>query len=113
MATLTDLSEALLGQWADSPRLRAVVTDVITPIRDEAVAAAETLTRMADPDTAEGVWLDRIGSRIGLPRPFTTDSTLDRRFGFDDAGRPFDQAPSREPPLPTRCSRYPTKTTAN
>ena len=46
-------------------------------------------------DTAEGVWLDYLGTRLGLKRPATTDPALDDRFGFDMAGLGFDQAPFR------------------
>ena len=44
-------------------------------------------------ETAEGVWLDAIGLRLGVARPSTTEGATDPRFGFDDAGEPFDIAP--------------------
>ena len=41
------------------------------------------------------MWLDYLGTRLGIERPATTDPAQDDRFGFDMAGSPFDQAPFR------------------
>ena len=91
-----ELSDVLLGQWRDAPRLRAVVTEVIQPIRDDALAAIERIEEMVDIDKSEGIWLDLFhGSRLGLLRPSTTDPARDERFGFDQAGVGFDQGPFR------------------
>ena len=46
-------------------------------------------------DDAEGVWLDYLGARVGVDRPATSNPAADLRFGFDDAGRGFDQVPFR------------------
>lgn len=75
--------------------MNALVRDVIVPLRTETFAAADRLVEMGDLDDAEGVWLDLIGLRLGLERPSTSDPTLDRRFGFDAAGEPFDTFPYR------------------
>ena len=69
-----------------------VVTDALQPILDGADTATATIERMLDIDEAEGVWLDYIGVRLGIRRPATNDPAQDERFGFDDAGEPFDQA---------------------
>jgi len=42
-------------------------------------------------DTAEGVWLDYIGERLGMPRPFVTE--VGDRFGFSSYQQAYDQAP--------------------
>ena len=55
--------------------------------------AIAQLKLMREIDTAEGIWLDRLGKRLGLMRPATTDPIADERFGYDDAGEPFDSAP--------------------
>ena len=86
-------SKLVIGQWIGSPRLRALIDVATDMVRDEAVPALERLALMRQVDTAEGVWLDRLGLRLGLRRPVTTDPAQDRRFGFDLAGLAFDAAP--------------------
>ena len=86
------LASLLIGQWLSSPRLMGVVTDALQPILDGADTSTADIERMLDIDEAEGVWLDYIGVRLGIRRPATTDPAQDERFGFDDAGQPFDQA---------------------
>ena len=88
-------SDLVIGQWAGSPKLRAVIDAVVETLRESAVPALERIKRMLDIDTAEGVWLDYIGVRLGMVRPSTTDPAIDRRFGFDDAGLGFDNVPFR------------------
>ena len=90
-----DLSLVVLSQWDNAARLRGIITDIITPLRDDSLAALERLQTMLDVDRAEGIWLDRIGLRLGVRRPFTTDQTLVNYFGFDKAGVPFDASPFR------------------
>lgn len=91
----TQLSSILLGQWQASPRLRGIITDVLQPILDDGLVAAQRIQLMLDIDEAVGIWLDRLGVRVGIRRPTTTDPTLDERFGFDMAGAPFGRAPFR------------------
>ena len=90
-----DLSAILIQQWQGSPRLRGIVTDVIATARDEMLTAIARIDLMQHIDSAEGVWIDYIGIRLGLPRPSIADSAQDRRFGFGTAGEPFDQKPFR------------------
>lgn len=90
---VTRLMDTLLGQWQASPRLRALVDDVLQPIGDNAAAAFARMLLMLDIDEAEGVWLDYLGVRVGIRRPSTADPAQDPRFGFDMAGRGFDQVP--------------------
>lgn len=89
-----DLKALLIGQWQNSPRMCAIA-DIIIAIRDNALEALDRIELMQAIDHAEGVWLDVIGARMGVPRPATTDPSQDTRFGFDDAGVGFDLAPFR------------------
>ena len=87
-------SDLLVGQWAHSPHVVAIVDAYVQQaqqIRDsvDGLAIGRTL------DRAKGVWLDWIGDRAGLRRPYTTSPAFDPRWGFDDAGKGFDQVPFR------------------
>ena len=95
MAQLQTTSDLLVGQWQDSPRLRAAVDAPLDTIREDVLPAFDTLRLMRDIDKAEGVWLDYLGVRVGLRRPSTTDPGADPRFGFTLAGTGFDQEPFR------------------
>ena len=55
--------------------------------------AMANLERMRRIDTAEGVWLDYLGARIGVARPYATATADDPRFGFEGSGKSFDAAP--------------------
>ena len=90
-----DLTSVLLTQWDSAPRLKGIVDEVLVPMRDDALSSLARLQEMQDVDRAEGVWLDRIGLRLGVRRPFTADQTLVNYFGFDKAGVPFDASPFR------------------
>ncbi|MBF2754045.1 MAG: DUF2612 domain-containing protein [Gammaproteobacteria bacterium AqS3] len=109
----------LLNQWQAAPKFSALIGGFIDDW--QAVASALTasdqpdkpapelaanegqLERMMHIDTAEGIWLDRIGVRLGVARPSVEiDSDADR-FGFRDGNAsnqpsdpdnvPFDSAP--------------------
>ena len=95
MPQLETTSDLLVGQWQDSPRLRAAVDAPLDTIREDVLPAFEQLRLMRDIATAEGVWLDYLGVRVGLRRPSTTDPSADTRFGFAIAGVGFDQEPFR------------------
>ena len=82
-----------IGQWADSPRLLSAIRAPIDVLEEDVLGAHAELELMRHIDTAEGVWLDYLGARVGIRRPSTTDASSDTRFGFDDAGVGFDQAP--------------------
>ena len=112
MADPDALTTVLLGQWQQTTRLRAVIEDGLGSIQTDFHQAVRQISRMNSLDDAEGVWLDRIGLRLGLPRPATTDPTIDIRFGFDAAGVGFEQQPFRGVaandsvyPLPDRLYR--------
>ena len=88
-------SNLVVGQWLDSPRLRAAIDALLAAAEEDALDAFERLQLMRHIDTAEGVWLDYLGARVGLRRPATTDPEQDTRFGFDGPGSGFDQVPFR------------------
>ena len=88
-------SDLLIGQWVDSPRLRAAIDAVLDAVCDGVIESFERLDLMRQIDSAEGVWLDYIGIRLGYSRPSTVDPASDQRFGFDSAGVGFDQGPFR------------------
>ena len=91
-----DLAALLLDQWQESPQIRAIVTEILTPMRDQAIAAVLNIRdKQLNVDEAEGVWLEFLGVRLGVRRPATTDSTMDPRFGFDMSGVGFDLEPFR------------------
>ena len=91
-------SDLLIGQWAHSPTIVALVDAYVQQaqgIRDsiDELAIGRTLA------AAKGVWLDWIGDRIGLPRPHAGSPADDPRFGFDNAGFGFDTVPFRGEPI--------------
>ena len=88
-------SDLVIGQWFDSPRLRAAIDAPLAMAREEVIPAFERVAEMRDIDKAEGVWLDYLGVRVGLDRPATTDPAQDARFGFTGPMQStgFDNAP--------------------
>ena len=96
----------LITQYRGSVRLRALIDGALDIVQREILDSLSTLERQLSLDTAEGVWLDYIGLRLGLSRPsqlpegtqffgfgsYATDNTGTRqrvpdplRTGFDDA----------------------------
>jgi len=88
-------SELVIGQWVDSPKFLATLDAPIEVINDDVLASLNELDLMHQIDSAEGIWLDFIGTRLGLSRPSTSDPSQDDRFGFAGPAqsRGFDQAP--------------------
>ena len=95
MSSFQSSINLLIGQWQDSPVLKGFIEEFLDMVREQALPAIQTLKSMREIETAEGVFLDALGTRLGVDRPATTDPTQDVRFGFDAAGLPFDQAPFR------------------
>ena len=98
MATFSDLLEILLGQWQESPKMRAIVADVTEALRADVLEGLRLLATMLDIDQSVGVWLDARGEQLGLSRPSTTAPAMDPRWGFDLAGTGFDQVPFQGEP---------------
>ena len=93
--TLEATTDLVIGQWFDSPRLRAAIDAPVDVANEDVVPAFDRITLMREIDSAEGVWLDYLGVRVGIRRPTQRDPSMDDRLGFDMAGEPFDQAPFR------------------
>ena len=88
-----EASTALLaGQWARSDRMLAAVDAPLAAIREEVLPAFDELVLQRNIDTAEGAWLDYLGTRVGLDRPSIPGVDGDR-FGFEGSGVGFDRAP--------------------
>ena len=83
-------TDLLIDQWRSprAPILNALIETLLVEFRAE-LAAVGALEQQWNVGTAEGVWLDLIGERLGLPRPSTVSQG--EAFGFDDAGFAFDQ----------------------
>jgi len=88
-------SDLVIGQWVDSPRLRAAIDAPVNAINDDVVTALSELDLQRSLDTATGIWLDFIGVRLGLRRPATSEPSADSRFGFKGPtqSKGFDLAP--------------------
>ena len=92
----TQVSTSLLiGQWRNADNLKKLV-DIGLAAHDRYIGdSLEFLEKQHRIETAEGVYLDYIGERLGVRREYTTEGGDDPRFGYDDAGFGFDQAPFR------------------
>ena len=86
-------TELLAGQWQRSERLLAAVDAPLAAIREGVIPAFDALELMRHIDTAEGAWLDWLGTRVGLDRPSIEGDTTADRFGFEGAGQGFDRVP--------------------
>ena len=83
----------LVSQWDQAPRLRALAQGLLEAIHGELVDSLDAIERGTRIDTAEGVWLDRIGERLALSRPSVRRTDIEF-FGFDGGdGVGFDQGP--------------------
>ena len=93
--TLQSDLDLLIGQWQGSEKLGALIQVYRDIVVEDIIPAFETLRDMRKIESAVGVHLEYLGRRLGVGRPSTTDPSEDSRFGFDDAGTGFDQAPFR------------------
>ena len=97
---ITDFPERVISQWQGS-NLQKLVEEMTMQFENDLFKQLEYLERQTDIDTADGIWLDFIGFKVGFPRPLTDAANIPQ-FGFEDAdGDPasdprslgFDQAP--------------------
>ena len=93
--TLQSDLDLLIGQWQGSEKLGALIQVYRDIVVEDIIPAFETLRDMRKIESAVGVHLEYLGRRLGVGRPSTADPSQDSRFGFDDAGTGFDQAPFR------------------
>ena len=83
--------DLLIQQWREAPRMRALAEALLGLVDDQIVKPLAELERMASIDTASGVWLDRIGERLGIRRPATDLGDFDY-LGLSGSGEVgFDQ----------------------
>ena len=91
-----DVLRVLLVQYDDSPRLRGLVSGIVGVLEVQAINPLRVLERALNPVVSEGILLDWIGARLGLPRPTVASSDAEY-FGFHgtepEGGRTFGQAP--------------------
>lgn len=92
--SLSNRIELLIGQWQESPKLQALLR-VALERGDDVISAIENIQRMQNLDTAEGVWLDWLGVRLGVRRPSSARPADDPRWGIrgTEQSRPYDIAP--------------------
>ena len=86
-------SDLLIGQWRNAKRIAGIIKIFTSAMQTHLHGAMANLARMRRIETAKGVWLDYIGARIGVERPYATATADDPRFGFEGSGRSFDAAP--------------------
>ena len=86
-------TDLLAGQWYRSTRMLAAVDAPLAAIREGVMPAFDELEKQRHIDTAEGAWLDYLGTRVGLDRPSIPRDTTGERFGFEGAGAGFDRVP--------------------
>ena len=97
----TRLKTRLLDQWVRSPLVRELIYKALEMSEEQVLAFEEGFHRGQNVDLAEGVWLDWLGLRLGIPRPWLVVSDTDV-FSVRGPGRGFDQAPIQSARLPLR-----------
>ena len=82
--------DLLISQWHDAPRLRALLQIWLDVLEEEIEVPLARLDAMRSLDEAEGIYLDYLGDRLGVSRPFVLSSaeTLAR---FDQTDTGFEQ----------------------
>ena len=84
--------DLLISQWQSAPKLAALVEIWLDVVDEEILQPLNKLREMQNIDMVVGIWLDRMADRVGVTRP-NIPATSVSRFGFDDAGVGFGQAP--------------------
>ena len=85
--------DLMISQYDRESEFGQLIALFLEKIGDE-VQTARDVQKQVRADTAIGVWLDAVASRVRLTRP--SDSSNYPAFGFDDAGQPFQSAPFRD-----------------
>ena len=85
--------DLLIQQWRET-RLDDVMRERLAEVQTKVVEVLRYLEDAGSVETAQGVWLDYIGERLGIPRPFIPATGI-TWFGFDDAGATFGGASLR------------------
>lgn len=94
-------SDLLISQWRFAPKMNTLVQTNIDIVQEDVGDTLTQLERMFNVDTAEGVWLDYLGIRVGIYRPLLRVPANQSRFGWRTVSPPgspqsppysFDQA---------------------
>ena len=75
--------DRLIPQYDLAARMRALIEKQLDMLQIYIVEPIWTYSRMLNINLASGVWLDRIGTRLGLPRPLGSHIRNLDVFGFD------------------------------
>ena len=84
--------DLLIQQYDTDNNFRQLVEQLNQMICDEITDPIDDIARQQSVLTATGIWLDRIGERFEVPRPFLFNGTF-TCFGFQGNGVGFDQGP--------------------
>ena len=96
-AVLKTTADLLITQWRNQPRMRAVTEIWLEVVQEELLDPLNKLREYMSLDRAEGVWLELLGVRLGVKRPWTTRASTAPIFGFDQSGDGFDQGLMYDP----------------
>ena len=85
--------DLVISQYAESTRLTSLLGGILEVFQAELVDPLHQLPDLAILALASGIWLDYLGERLGLTRPYRLSTDL-RYFGFGDASDrgSFDEA---------------------
>ena len=91
----------LISQYDQSPRFKQLAQGLLDVIQAELVKPVLDLQKQSNLDTATGIWLDYIGTRLDLQRPQVAFRPDGDRFKYSEGTKPkaeregtgFDQAP--------------------
>lgn len=102
-------SELLTQYYREDPKIKALIDGINSIVQDDLIIPSSEVAEQLNVLTARGEWLDWIGERVGLPRPFVSEGDVSS-FGFDDNGVGFDQGPfspsSQEGAVPLADDTY-------
>ena len=104
----------LISQWLRAPRLSALAQGVLEVVDRHLVRPLSELEAKGRIETADGVWLDYIGERLGITRPAVMGTEFSAGyFGFAGSeGVGFDQGifatvnPALSPRVPAGDTLY-------
>ena len=95
---ITDNQDLLIEQWKLAPRFNALLDGITSLMQRQMVDPLCDIHDQRVIDNADGVFLDYIGQRLGLPRAYYLQGTAvdpSDFFGYEGVGESFDQAPFR------------------
>lgn len=91
MKSLQDIIFSLAINYKDTD-LQELLSQILSIMQAQFIDVIKQYTDKYSIDTADGVWLDYVGYRLGVfSRP--SYENPGEYFGFDDTGTGFDQAP--------------------